>query len=246
MSTIYAAHRWPTNAALVADVAELYLHPTMHAVDVTYGLGKWWDIWRPETLVRHGLASPAEPDHHDDGVDYRRLPEPAGTFDLAAFDPPYVTTGGRSTQGGAGAELAARYGMSSSAMSPADNQANTEAGLSELARVLRTSTRRSHPDTGIALVKVQDYITSGRLFDAVYRTTAAALNLGFIVLDRLELITSGGPQPTTNRDGTPRRQVHARRNHSTMLVLVKVDDRPVARMLYNPNRHNPRPEEVTP
>lgn len=239
--TIYAAHRWPTNAALIADVAELYLDPAMLAVDVTYGLGRWWDQWRPDTLIRHGLASPAEPDHYDDGVDYRALPEPAGTYDLAAFDPPYVTTGGRSTQGGAGAELAARYGMSSSAMSPADNQANTEAGLAELSRVLRTSTRRQEPTTGLALVKVQDYVTSGRIFDAVHRTTVAALDLGFIVLDRLELVTSGGPQPTVNRDGTPRRQVHARRNHSTMLVLVKVEDRPAYRSLYNY-----RPEEVTP
>lgn len=240
--TIYAAHRWPTNADLIADVAELYLCPTMRAVDVTYGLGKWWERWQPADLTKHGLASPAEPDHYDDGVDYRWLPEPDGTYDLAALDPPYVTTGGRSTQGGAGAELAARYGMSSSALSPADNQRNTEAAIAELSRVLRTSSRRQHPETGIALVKVQDYITSGRLFDAVHRTTAAALDLGFIVLDRLELITTGGPQPTTNRDGSPRRQVHARRNHSTLLVLVKVEDKPLERSLYTP----PRPEEVTP
>lgn len=240
--TIYAAHRWPTNAALIAEVAELYLDPAMLAVDVTYGLGKWWDDWRPDNLTPHGLASPSEPGHYDDGVDFTNLPEDPGTYDLAAFDPPYVTTGGRSTQGLAGAELAGRYGMSSSAMSPVDNQRLIAAGLAELARVLRTSTRMTDPATGLALVKVQDYISSGRLFDAVHRTTTTALELGFRVLDRLELVTSGGPQPTKNRDGTARRQVHARRNHSTLLVLLKVVDNPVERMLYR----IPPTKEVTP
>ena len=219
--TIYAARRWRTNAELVADIAELYLDRTMHAVDVTYGLGRWWELWRPDELVAHGLDLDGR-GHHDDGVDFTALPEPAGTFDLAAFDPPYVSTGGRSTQGAAGDELARRFGMGTSAPTPAANQDLVNAGLAELYRVLKPSTRRNEPEVGLALVKVQDYITSGRLFDAVFRTTVAALDVGFIVLDRFELITSGGPQPTTNRDGTVRRQVHARRNHSTMLVLLKV------------------------
>ena len=215
--TIYAARRWRTNAELVADIAELYLDRTMHTVDVTYGLGKWWQRWRPDNLVAHDIDA-----EKGDGVDYTALPEADGTYDLAAFDPPYVAPGGRDTMGAATAAMSHAFGMTTSSTTPAGNQQHIEAGLAELYRVLKPSTRRNEPEVGIALVKVQDYITSGRLFDAVFQTTAAALDLGFIVLDRFELITSGGPQPTTNRDGTVRRQVHARRNHSTMLVLLKV------------------------
>jgi hypothetical protein len=224
--TIYAAHRWRTNAELVADIAELYLDRRMVTVDVTYGLGAWWNAWRPGELVPHGLDLDGR-GHLDDGVDFTALPEADGTYDLAAFDPPYVSTGGRETQGAAGEELARRFGMGTSSPSPAANQDLVNAGLAELYRVLKPSTRRNEPVTGLAIVKVQDYVSSGRLFDGVYRTTTAALDLGFLVLDRFELLTSGGPQPTANRDGTPRRQVHARRNHSTMLVLLKAPRRRV-------------------
>ena len=216
-SRVLSATAWRTNAELIAAIAPLYLARDMAAVDVTYGLGRWWTLWRPDELVAHDL-DPAK----GDGVDFTALPEADGTYDLAAFDPPYVAPGGRDTMGAATAAMSHAFGMTTSSTTPAGNQQHIEAGLAELYRVLKPSTRRNEPEVGIALVKVQDYITSGRLFDAVFQTTAAALDLGFIVLDRFELITSGGPQPSTNRDGTARRQVHARRNHSTMLVLLKV------------------------
>ena len=80
---LVAAYRWPTNAHLIADVAELYLDPGMRAVDVTYGLGKWWQIWRPLELVEHDLDP-----KKGDGVNFTALPEADNTYDLAALDPP--------------------------------------------------------------------------------------------------------------------------------------------------------------
>jgi hypothetical protein len=218
---IMAAYAWPTNAELVAAVARLYLSPAMLAVDVTYGRGKWWDLWRPDRLVAHGLAL-GHDGHYDDGVDFTALPEADNVYDLGAFDPPYVSTGGRVTHGAAGDSMAQAYGMRSSATSPAHNQQLIDAGLAELYRVLRPRRRRrGRLVSGVALVKCANYISSGRRQHGVYWTTRAALELGFTVLDEFVYVTSGGPQPTRNRDGTLRRQVHARNNYSTLLVLEK-------------------------
>lgn len=215
---LVAAYRWPTNAHLIADVAELYLDPGMRAVDVTYGLGKWWQIWRPLELVEHDLDP-----KKGDGVNFTALPEADNTYDLAALDPPYVAPGGRATSGAAVAGMVHAFGMQTSHRTPAGNQTMIEAGLAELYRVLRPTRRvRGRAVSGIALVKVMDYVTGGRLFPATYLTTKAALELGFRLEDRIEhLSTRGGPQPTTNPDGTPRRQMHARRNYSTLLILTK-------------------------
>lgn len=218
-----SAQTWRTNAELIAAVAVLYeLGGLRNAVDVTYGAGGWWKAWEPAGLVRHGLALES-PEHYDDGVDFTALPEPDDTYDLAAFDPPYVSIGGRTTQGAAGAEQAARFGMASSASNPADNQALIDAGLAELWRVLRPCRRSAgRARTGIALVKCQDYITAGRLWPGVHRTLTAAEAVGFRIEDIIEHVRpSAGPQPLTNRDGTRRRQMHAHRNHSTLLILTK-------------------------
>ena len=215
---VLSATAWRTNAELIAAIAPLYLTRDMHTVDVTYGNGKWWTLWRPDQLVAHDL-DPTK----GDGVDFTALPEADATYDLAAFDPPYVATGGRTTQGAAGVQMAHAFGMSSSGATPADNQALIDAGLAELYRVLRPVARSSgRPRAGVALVKCQNYITSGRLWPGVPRTIAAAEAQGFRLEDIIEhLSAAGGPQPQTNPDGTPRRQMHTKRNNTTLLVLTK-------------------------
>ncbi len=212
---IMAAHRWRTNAELIAAVAELYLSPSMLAVDVTYGLGKWWEQWRPDRLVAHDLDRTK-----GDGVDFTALPEADAVYDLAAFDPPYVAPGGRASS--TVPQMAHAYGMHSSASSPRANQTLIDAGLDELYRVLRPAARRrGRLVSGVALVKVADYVSSGRRQPCTHWTRTRALELGFTILDEFVYVTSGGPQPTRNADGTPRRQVHARNNYSTLLVLEK-------------------------
>lgn len=82
--TIFAATPWRNNAELIRDIAELgYIKKDDYTLDPTYGRGKWWDLWRPDNLVIHDLYTV-------DGVDFRELPEADGTFDVVAYDPPYV------------------------------------------------------------------------------------------------------------------------------------------------------------
>jgi hypothetical protein len=204
---VMAATRWATNAELIADVARLYIDDQALVLDPTYENGTWWNVWRPTHLTTHHRAV--------DGTDFRNLACPDHVFDVAAYDPPYVCPGGRKTSTLPG--FHDRYGMAEGGhtdpmfTTPAELQQIINDGLTEMVRVVKPR--------GLVLVKCQDYIWSGRMWIGTHHTLTHALTLGCELVDRLEMITSPRPQPSTNRDGSPRRQVHARRNLSTLLVL---------------------------
>lgn len=85
-SPVLGAHRWPSNAALIADVARLgYLDGTV--LDVTYGRGLWWTEFRPARLI--GLDADRRKARDVRG-DFRALPFPDGSVDTVAYDPAYV------------------------------------------------------------------------------------------------------------------------------------------------------------
>ena len=108
---VLAAHAWPTNAHLIADVAHLgYLTDTDRVIDPTYGRGIWWQRWRPADLTAHDIRA--------DGIDFRDLPHPSGRFDAAAYDPPYVCVGGRRTT--TVPDLHDRYGLTDAPNTPAE------------------------------------------------------------------------------------------------------------------------------
>lgn len=194
--TVLAAHAWRSNAELIADVATLWIRPDDLVVDVTYGKGVWWRRYRPSRLVTHDLAL--------DGVDFRDLPEADASVDVVAFDPPYVSTGGRKTS--TIGDFNRRYGLTDAPRSPVELQQMINAGLVEARRVLRPK--------GVALVKVKDYVSSGSLWPGSHLTLTASLTLGFELVDRFTRVGAAGPQPGG------RRQVHARQNLSTLLVLA--------------------------
>lgn len=199
--TVLAATAWTTNADLIEACVQLgYLHPIDRVLDPTHGRGLWWTKWRPENLTASDLRT---------GVDFRHLPHENGTFDAVAYDPPYVCVGGRKTTGLA--DLHDRYGLTNAPTSPAGLQALINEGLAECARVARTN--------GVVLVKCQDYVSSGRLWLGTHHTLTAALGLGLECVDRLEHLAGVRPQPPG------RRQVHARRNLSTLFVFRKKTQR---------------------
>jgi hypothetical protein len=192
---VLAADRWANNAALIADCARLgYLRREWRVLDPTFGRGLWWTEFRPEDLVASDLAT---------GVDFRCLPWPEAEFDAVAYDPPYVAPGGRRTTGLP--DLFDRYGLVDAPATPALLQEMIDAGLAECARVVRPG--------GLLLVKCQDYVSSGRLWPGTHHTLCTAFGIGLELVDRLEHIGGVRPQPPN------RRQVHARRNLSTLLVL---------------------------
>ncbi len=182
---------------MIGACADLgYLRSTDTVLDPTYGRGGWWAEWSPRRLIIHDLYTL-------DGVDFRDLPEKTGSVDVVAFDPPYVSVGGRATS--TLPDYQARYGMDRSGKSPAEVQEVIDLGVKEAFRVLRPK--------GVLLLRCQDYISGGKFWPGTFYSMRAALDYGFTAVDRLERISAPRPQPSG------RTQRHARRNLSTLLVF---------------------------
>jgi hypothetical protein len=192
--TVLAATDWPTNADMIADVARLgYLRADWRTLDATFGRGRWWTKWRPRHLVTVD-RSKGDPQLR---ADFRNLPFPAGRFDVVAYDPPYKLNG---TPGG---EVDERYGVDTPTRWQ-DRHTLISAGINDCTRVLRPG--------GMLLVKCQDQVCSGHVRWQTREFADHAEALGLRLIDRLDML-GGREQP----EG--RRQVHARRNLSSLLVL---------------------------
>jgi hypothetical protein len=194
--TVLAAHNWPTNGDLIADVASLgYLDGWV--LDPTYGRGLWWTKFRPPVFSFSDLKT---------GVDFRSLPYANSMFDAVAFDPPYVCKGGRTTSGIK--EMDDRYGLEDAPKTPFELVRLICQGMSECCRVLKPQ--------GYLLVKCMDYISSGRLVGGTVSVqNYAEQALGMETYERFTHVGSAGPQPAG------RRQVHARNNASTLFIFRK-------------------------
>ena len=196
---IYAATNWRTNGHLILDAYRIgYLKDTDTILDPTYGKGVWWQQWRPQNLVTRSNVE-------DPSFDFRRTEFSEGQFDAIAYDPPYVSVGGRATSNQK--DMYDHYGLLNAPKTPLELQWLINDGLTEMYRIVKPG--------GIVLVKCQDYISGGKMFLGTHFTLTHAIKLGFLVIDRWEHVGRGRPQPSG------RRQVHARRNLSTLFVFKK-------------------------
>lgn len=184
-----------TNAELMTAVAPFYLDG--HVVDVTFGWGGWWTLWRPEQFTCHDLFKL-------DGVDYTALPELDGSVDAVCFDPPYIPQGGYDTS--TQKDFADRYGLQS--MSRAGLRAQNEAGLTECARITRAG--------GFVLVKCNDFVNGGGFHLGHRWVMDHGETCGLAVHDLIIHHTGSGPGG--HNIFTP---VRARRHHSYLVVFKK-------------------------
>lgn len=199
MSEILASTAWKLNADMIADVAALgYLKDTDRILDPTWGLGRWWTKWSPLGGI-HG--SDLDPGKSPSGVsvDFTDLPHDTGTFDVVAFDPPYKLNG-TPTVG-----VDDRYGVDK-VSSSIDRCNLIRCGMTECVRVLK--------GRGYLLVKCQDQVVSGKVCWQTFEFIAHGFAIGLELADRLDML-SYRPQPAG------RRQIHARRNSSTLLIFRK-------------------------
>lgn len=184
-----------TNADLMAAVAPFYLTGTV--LDVTYGEGKWWDRFKPESFTAHDL-------YKLDGVDFRSLPEADSSIDTVCFDPPYIPAGGAPTQADA-ARHRASFGLEPG-RTVAEFDSLVTDGLAECARVA----------SRFLLVKCMEFVGSARFCDMPTDITNAARTMGWVIHDRIVHHTGSGPGGHNIFD--PKR---ARRHHSYLLVFAK-------------------------
>lgn len=215
--TVLAYNRWPTNGHMIAAAARLgYI--TGHVLDPTYGGGGWWTVYRPAAFTGTDLYAP-DVAH----IDFRAMPWDDDTFDTVAYDPPYKLKG-TSTD-----DSDVRWGIGPDHMPREERHALMRDGMTECARVLAPSDRRTRKGETIGayrhlLVKCQDQVEGGRVrWQTRMMTDHGEMKLGLILVDRFEFLTAGGrPQPQRTRaDGRPSVQEHARRNGSTLLVFRK-------------------------
>jgi hypothetical protein len=182
------------NATLIARIAPLYL--TGSVLDVTYGRGQWWRLFRPELFTGHDLEL--------DGVDFRALPYGARAFDSVCFDPPYVPRQGTSPATRLeDREFRRRYGIDVS-RSGAELRALIDDGLAECARVARRW----------LLVKCCDYTSGRQLHLGHVAVLATAERLGLRAHDLI--VHASGSGPGGGQIGAVQR---TRREHSYLIVL---------------------------
>lgn len=199
MNTVMAISEAKNNAQLIAECAQLgYLKKNWLTLDPTYGRGRFWTEWRPNDLV----ISDLDPKVTAPSDDFTALPQADGTYDAVVFDPPYKLSGTPTSKGPASGD--ASYGIVKYQTIDERHQLIYD-GLDECLRVLKKG--------GMLLVKCQDQVSSGRVH---WQTMLFTQHLAddTKLVDMLHL-------PGYRRQPMGRRQLHARRNYSTLLVLRK-------------------------
>ena len=183
------------NAELMADCAKLgYL--TEPVLDATYGLGRMWRTHTPTLLFTNDRHTQA--DRHDD---FRYLSFADGSFGSVVFDPPYKLNGTSTGRGPSAADSA--YGVGGDYVPVAERHRLIIDGIAECARV----TNRW------LLVKCADQVSSGKVWFQTRIFADAGEDCGLTLVDQLH-VQGYRPQPAI-------RQVHARRDYSTLLVFRK-------------------------
>lgn len=194
---IFSAQYWPTNAHLIADVAKLGYLGIGKVLDATYGQGVFWKEHKftaLNTLITLDKFTPAMVKG-----DFTNLPFADGTFQAVVDDPPYKFNGTPSP-------FEKRYGVHLPTRWQ-DRLSLIIASVKECARVVAPK--------GHLLVKCMDQVVSGKVVWQTDWVTRAALDSGMKKVDRFDFLVNPREQPHE-------RQVHSRRNYSSLLVFRKI------------------------
>lgn len=208
------------NGRLIAEVARLWIKPDDLVLDLTYGRGLFWTAFRPERLSTNDIDPDKTTDYTADYRDAEAWRPFTGLFDVVVFDPPYISTGpsAKSTlavkaSAHGTSDFRHRYGLASTARGFDSVFADVAAGM-EIGATLLTP-------GGRLMVKCCDYVESGHRRWARRHVVEVGTLLGLEQVDEFVHHSGTGPQPLTNRDGTPRRQIHSRRAHSFLCIFEK-------------------------
>jgi len=199
------------NAALIADVARLYIPDDAVVLDMTYGKGRFWnDIenygWFVVVANDNDLDLWAH--YHDDFRYTHFQPE---TFDIVVLDPPYKSGGGSSHQA-----MVDTYGLDAIKSTTPSGHGNAgvvrrlyQDGFLEAYRILKPN--------GLLWFKCQDFVESGTQHWFHIELYRMAQMFGFFPKDLFALV---GTKKPMMRHKT---QHHARKNLSYLWVMQKSD-----------------------
>lgn len=194
VTDIQAIGGWKTNGEMIADVARLGYIPEP-VIDLTYGAGNFWTEYCPKWLARNDLFK-RELAHTC--YDFRHTQLDSGSFATVVFDPPYKLAG--TPQSG---QMDYAFGT--------DVVRTRSEILSLLVGGIAEGSRLTNH---YLLVKTADMVSSGQVRWQTQAAIDTARALELNLVDSF-LFRAGRPQP----EG--RRQIHARREYSTLLVFSK-------------------------
>ena len=184
------------NAALMVDSKTLgYLDGTV--LDATYGLGRFWKLLpgMPTKCVD------IDPSKGVTVADFRRLPYDRDSFDTVVLDAPYKLNGTSTGKGPSASD--GDYGVNGEYQSVAAKHELIFDGIDDCLRVART----------FLLVKCQDQVCAGRVHWQTHLFTQHAVKENRARLVDMLHVQGYREQPPG------RRQLHASRDYSTLLVF---------------------------
>lgn len=198
MGDVAAAWKWNTNAALIADVAKLgYLDGAV--LDLSHNAGKFWTTFEPAHLTTNDL-DPQWSTMYMHDVTLGPVPEWREGFDSVVWDGPYRLNG-TPDQG----DFDRRYGTS--------DTARWQDRMLDLKLGAVTAIQCARPG-GFVLIKCQDQVVSGSVKWQTEELAAVGRLFHAPLVDRFVMV-----RPVRSQGN--RRQIHARNNVSTLLVLQK-------------------------
>lgn len=192
-----------TNDTVFPYILSLYVSPGSKVADVTYGKGVFWR--KVPKHIYDLLSTDIEK-----GTDCRKLPYETGSLDCVVFDPPYMHTPGGSAH--VNHQNYENYYKNNIANS---DKKYHEAVLDLYFSAAREAWRVLRPG-GVYIVKCQDEVCANRQRLTHVELINQLQIYGFITEDLFIVVRNG--RPGVSRIVT---QMHARKNHSYFIVLIK-------------------------
>lgn len=198
------------NADLFPKILALHVPEGAVVADVTYGLGVFWrNVSKGKYVLK---ASDLKT-----GVDFRSLPYSDRSIDCVVLDPPYMEgllRGNAKHLGGVGT-----YGSFREAYSDGNGSnggPKWHAAVLDLYFKAGKEAHRVLREDGIFIVKCQDEVSAGKQHLTHVELINEYGKMGFYAKDLFVLVRTNNASISRLK-----KQVHARKNHSYFLILVK-------------------------
>ena len=199
------------NAELFPRILGLHVPKGATIADVTYGGGVFW------RKVPHGAYQLKATDIAD-GVDCRDLPYDSESLDCVVLDPPYMEGFYRrkgTQKAGSGTHAAFRSFYSNGDEKPGTAKWH-KAVLDLYIKAGKEAHRVLRPN-GVLIVKCQDEVSANRQWFTHIEIINEYAQFGFYAKDLFVVVREN--RPVISR---LKKQVHARKNHSYFIVLIKI------------------------
>ncbi len=213
------------NAGLFPQVLALHVPDGAKVADVTFGKGTFWkriepgrfELWASDLVLEVDARDPHT--RYRDGVDCRALPYDDESFDCVVLDPPYMEGFYRRAQGhlaGSGSHAAFRQAYSHGGATDPEGGPRWHDAVTDLYLRAGAEAYRVLRKGGVLLVKCQDEVSANKQRLTHVEIVTGYEDTGFYCKDLFVLVRSNAPAVSRLV-----KQVHARKNHSYLLVFEK-------------------------